>query len=179
MKFEDDYVSGFWLSNCFELLCVVKTIQEKQAKIQNHKIVTREIEQFSEPSEIDRSLEKIRNDLDYLLIEIYHGWIKELKKRLTNMIVPAVIENQSLPGYICKQSGGLWGKWGKTAGASQFTIEQLLNFLSKLAKTMRCYYMEDTMTRQILTELLRVIGVSSFNHILMRKNFCTWKRGFS
>ena len=33
------------------------------------------------------------------------------------------------------------------------------------------------MTRQILTELLRVIGVSSFNHILMRKNFCTWKRG--
>ncbi|KAI8609026.1 DIL domain-containing protein, partial [Chytriomyces sp. MP71] len=104
--------------------------------------------------------------------------IKELKKRLANMIVPAVIENQSLPGYICKQSGGIWGKWGaKSATTSQFTIEQLLNFLSKLSKTMRCYYMEDSMTRQILTELLRVIGVSAFNHILVRKNFCTWKRG--
>lgn len=166
MKFEDDYVSAFWLSNCFELLCVVQSTFEREARARHQ-----------DNGDLDRALEKFRNDLDYLLIEIYHGWIKELKKRLGNMIVPAVIENQSLPGYICKQSGGLWGKWGKTAVSSQFTIDQLLNFLSKLSKTMRCYYMEDTMTRQILTELLRVIGVSSFNHLLMRKNFCTWKRG--
>jgi myosin-5 len=109
--------------------------------------------------------------------DLYHGWIKELKKRIGNMIVPAVIENQSLPGYICKQSGGLWGRWGRTSVGTQYTIEQLLNVLSKLSKTMRCYYMEDAMTRQILTELMRVIGVASFNHLLMRKNFCTWKRG--
>ncbi|KAJ3221486.1 Myosin type-2 heavy chain 1 [Clydaea vesicula] len=177
MKFEDDYVSAFWLSNCFELLCVVKTTQDKQTRLQNRIMAQQNTEKYTEVSEIDRSLDKVRNDLDYLLIEIFHGWIKELKKRLSNMIVPAVIENQSLPGYICKQSGGLWGKWGKTSTSSQFTIEQLLNFLSKLNKTMRCYYMEESMSRQILTELLRVIGVSSFNHILMRKNFCTWKRG--
>ncbi|TPX57088.1 hypothetical protein SpCBS45565_g08273 [Spizellomyces sp. 'palustris'] len=169
MKFEDDYVSAFWLSNCYELLCVVRTTQEKERAARRTG--------GPDAGEAERSLEKVRNDLDYLLIEIYHGWIKELKKRLANMIVPAVIENQSLPGYICKQSGGLWGKWGKSSSSSQFTIEQLLNFLSKLSKTMRCYYMEDSMTRQILTELLRVIGVSAFNHLLMRKNFCTWKRG--
>ncbi|KAJ3407393.1 Myosin type-2 heavy chain 1, partial [Chytridiales sp. JEL 0842] len=170
MKFEDDYVSAFWLSNCFELLSVVRSTQEKEARESKRR-------QQGGPSDNERFLDKVRTDLDYLLIEIYHGWIKELKKRLANMIVPAVIENQSLPGYICKQSGGLWSKWGKTSSTSQFTIEQLLNFLSKLSKTMRCYYMEDSMTRQILTELLRVIGVSSFNHVLMRKNFCTWKRG--
>ncbi|KAJ3289168.1 Myosin type-2 heavy chain 1 [Borealophlyctis nickersoniae] len=175
MKFEDDYVSAFWLSNCYELLCVVKTTQEKQAREGGRR--RQAGRRDSDASETERSLEKVRTDLDYLLIEIYHGWIKELKKRLSNMIVPAVIENQSLPGYICKQSGGLWGKWGKSSASSQFTIEQLLNFLSKLSKTMRCYYMEDSMTRQILTELLRVIGVSAFNHLLMRKNFCTWKRG--
>ncbi|KAJ3022959.1 Myosin type-2 heavy chain 1 [Thoreauomyces humboldtii] len=170
MKFEDDYVSAFWLSNCYELLCVVRTTQEKERAMRRSTNPT-------EPGEAERALDKVRNDLDYLLIEIYHGWIKELKKRLANMIVPAVIENQSLPGYICKQSGGLWGKWGKSSSSAQFTIEQLLNFLSKLSKTMRCYYMEDSMTRQILTELLRVVGVSAFNHLLMRKNFCTWKRG--
>ncbi|TPX56763.1 hypothetical protein PhCBS80983_g04287 [Powellomyces hirtus] len=171
MKFEDDYVSAFWLSNCYELLCVVRTTQEKERASRRSSVGN------TEAGESERSLDKVRNDLDYLLIEIYHGWIKELKKRLANMIVPAVIENQSLPGYICKQSGGLWGKWGKSSSSSQFTIEQLLNFLSKLSKTMRCYYMEDSMTRQILTELLRVVGVSAFNHLLMRKNFCTWKRG--
>ncbi|RKO93119.1 P-loop containing nucleoside triphosphate hydrolase protein [Blyttiomyces helicus] len=177
MKFEDDYVSAFWLSNCYELLCVVKTAQEKESREQGRRRQQAGRRGSMDASESERALEKVRNDLDYLLIEIYHGWIKELKKRLANMIVPAVIENQSLPGYICKQSGGLWGKWGKASAGSQFTIEQLLNFLSKLSKTMRCYYMEDSMTRQILTELLRVIGVSAFNHLLMRKNFCTWKRG--
>lgn len=175
MKFEDDYVSAFWLSNCFELLSVVKSTQEKEV----HEHRSRRLQsgrRGSDASEAERALDNIRNDLDYILIEIYHGWIKELKKRLAIMIVPAVIENQSLPGYICKQSGGLWSKWGKTASSS-FTVEQLLNFLSKLSKTMRCYYMEESMTRQVLTELLRVIGVSAFNHLLLRKNFCTWKRG--
>ncbi|KAI8833690.1 P-loop containing nucleoside triphosphate hydrolase protein [Chytriomyces cf. hyalinus JEL632] len=177
MKFEDDYVSAFWLSNCFELLCVVKTIQEREAREQQRRR-NQGMQNDMESANPEKALEQIRQDLDVLLMDIYHGWIKELKKRLANMIVPAVIENQSLPGYICKQSGGIWGKWGaKSATSSQFTIEQLLNFLSKLSKTMRCYYMEDSMTRQILTELLRVIGVSAFNHLLVRKNFCTWKRG--
>ncbi|KAJ3357277.1 Myosin type-2 heavy chain 1 [Entophlyctis luteolus] len=176
MKFEDDYVSAFWLSNCFELLCVVKTIQEREAREQQRRRM-QGLQNDMESANPEKALEQIRMDLDLLLGDIYHGWIKELKKRLANMIVPAVIENQSLPGYICKQSGGIWGKWGKTSTSSQFTIDQLLNFLSKLSKTMRCYYMEDSMTRQILTELLRVIGVSAFNHILVRKNFCTWKRG--
>ncbi|KAJ3135563.1 Myosin type-2 heavy chain 1 [Physocladia obscura] len=176
MKFEDDYVSAFWLSNCFELLCVVRTIQEREAREQQRRRM-QGLQNDLDSANPEKALEQIRSDLDILLMDIYHGWIKELKKRLANMIVPAVIENQSLPGYICKQSGGIWGKWGKSATSSQFTIEQLLNFLSKLSKTMRCYYMEDSMTRQILTELLRVIGVSAFNHILVRKNFCTWKRG--
>ncbi|KAJ3121300.1 Myosin type-2 heavy chain 1 [Physocladia obscura] len=176
MKFEDDYVSAFWLSNCFELLCVVRTIQEREVREQQRRR-TQGLQNDMDSANPEKALEQIRSDLDILLMDIYLGWIKELKKRLANMIVPAVIENQSLPGYICKQSGGIWGKWGKSATSSQFTIEQLLNFLSKLSKTMRCYYMEDSMTRQILTELLRVIGVSAFNHILVRKNFCTWKRG--
>ncbi|KAI8905199.1 P-loop containing nucleoside triphosphate hydrolase protein [Gorgonomyces haynaldii] len=169
MKFEDDYVSAFWLSNAFEMISVIKTIRDK----------------LSPPVEASQDDEKtttvvlaqVRGELELLLLDIYHGWIKELKKRLGNMVVPAVIENQSLPGYICKQSGGMWGKWATRSTGTQFTIDQLLNFLSKLSKTMRCYYMEDSMARQILTELLRFIGISSFNHLLMRKNFCTWKRG--
>jgi myosin-5 len=166
MKFEDDYVSAFWLANCFELLCIIKTRQDRSVSGAH----------LNTPEAL-AVLEKIKEDLDYLIGEIFYGWIKELKKRISNMIVPAVIENQSLPAYICKQGGGIWGQWGKTATNSQFTVEQLLNFLSKLAKTMKWYYLEDAIGRQITTELMRIIGISSFNHLMMRKNFCTWKRG--
>ncbi|TPX48852.1 hypothetical protein SeLEV6574_g01800 [Synchytrium endobioticum] len=179
MKFEDDYVSAFWLSNCYELLCIVKTAQDREIR---NKQPTRGGIMLSRRattlmSETERALDRVRRDLDSLMIEIYHGWVTELKKRLSSMIVPAVIENQSLPGYICKQAGGIFARLGYTPTTATFSIEQLLNFLSKLAKTMRCYYTEDTMARQLMTELLRVIGVSAFNHILVRKNFLTWKRG--
>jgi hypothetical protein len=92
-------VSAFWLSNCFELLSVVKSTQDKEAR-EHARRRQQAGRRGSDASESERILDKIRTDLDYLLIEIYHGWIKELKKRLANMIVPAVIENQSLPGYI-------------------------------------------------------------------------------
>ncbi|TPX34536.1 hypothetical protein SmJEL517_g02892 [Synchytrium microbalum] len=180
MKFEDDYVSAFWLSNCYELLCIVKTAQDRETQSRNKapargSMLSRRATTLL--SETERALDRARHDLEYLLIEIYHGWVKELKKRLNNMIVPAVIENQSLPGYICKQNGGIFARLGYSPATATFSIEQLLNFLSKLSKTMRSYYMEDTMARQLLTELVRVIGVSGFNHILVRKNFLTWKRG--
>jgi myosin-5 len=169
LKFEDDYVSAFWLSNNLELLSVIKSLRDKLP-------APTSANQDDEHS-ASAVLAQIKADLEELLVDIYYGWLKELKKRLVNMVVPAVIENQSLPGYICKQGGGLWGKWASRGTNTEFTIDQLLNFLSKLSKTMRCYYMEDSLSRQALTELLRYTGISAFNHLLMRKNFCTWKRG--
>ncbi len=174
--FEDDYMSSFWLSNAYEILCIVKNAQDRESR-HRQKAISAGRPAASVENDAERTLERIHAEIDFLIIEIFMGWNKELRKRIQNMIVPAVIENQSLPGYICKQGGGLWGKWGQKATNPQFTIEHMLNVLSKLSKTMRCYYMEDSMTRQILTELLRVIGVAAFNHLLMRKNFCTWKRG--
>ncbi|KAI8899112.1 P-loop containing nucleoside triphosphate hydrolase protein [Globomyces pollinis-pini] len=170
MKFEDDYVSAFWFSNTYELMSVIKSAR---LRLPRPSIAYQEDKQSA-----SAVLHSVNADLKRVMLDIYQGWVKEFKKRLANMIVPAVIENQSLPGYICKQSGGIWSQWAvKSSTTSQFSIDQLLNFLSKLSKTMRCYYMEESMSRQILTELLRVIGVSAFNHLLMRKNFCTWKRG--
>lgn len=103
MKFEDDYVSAFWLSNTCELICIVKTIRET--------IPAPTAANQDDERSASVILARIRASLELLLFEIYHGWLKELKKRLQTMIVPAVLENQSLPGYICKESGGLWGKW--------------------------------------------------------------------
>ncbi|KAI9338461.1 P-loop containing nucleoside triphosphate hydrolase protein [Obelidium mucronatum] len=167
-RFEDDYVSAFWLSNCYELACIAKVIQQQ--------LESRYRAEF-EGSETDVTLRKFQEDLSDIMNDIYSGWIKVLKRRLSNMIIPAVVENQSLPAYMSKQPGGAFSKIGKTPGGTQFKIEQLLNFLTKLSKTLKCYYMHPQLSSQILSELVRAIGVSAFNHLLVRKNFCTWKRG--
>lgn len=173
-KFEDDHVSAFWLSNCHQLLCIISTSLDTDLSIQgkSHKMA------FQRNSHSEAALEKIRVELDILMNHVYQGWMRELKKRLSAMIVPAVIENQSLPGYICKQGGGIWGTVLKAATSQvEISIDQLVNVLVKLNMTMKCYYLEEKISRQILTELIRIIGVSAFNHLIVRRNFSTWKRG--
>jgi myosin-5 len=42
---------------------------------------------------------------------------------------------------------------------------------------MKSYYLEDSIVTQTVTELLRLVGVTAFNDLLMRRNFLSWKRG--
>ena len=53
----------------------------------------------------------------------------------------------------------------------------LSNLLNKVWKSLRSYFMEESVVQQVITELLKLIGVTSFNDLLMRRNFCSWKRG--
>ena len=42
---------------------------------------------------------------------------------------------------------------------------------------MKAYHLENTIIIQTLTELLKLVGVTAFNDLLMRRNFLSWKRG--
>ncbi len=44
----------------------------------------------------------VKHDLDALEYNIYHTFMLEVKKRLTKMVIPALIESQSLPGFITR-----------------------------------------------------------------------------
>jgi len=163
LKNVDNNVSAFWLSNSYELLCVIKTI------------MVRDPHSNAENSNSYIIMEKISNDIELLIVEIYFTWLKELKKELNVMIVPAVIESQCLKEYIIRNDG-IWNRI-KGNTTPQYTIEQLLSYLSKISKLLKLYYMEESIATQILSHLVKLIGINSFNHLIMRKNFCSWKRG--
>ncbi len=119
----------------------------------------------------------IINQIKLVLSEQYAGWINVFKDRFNAMIVPAVIEHQALSGYACKQNDGGFWNLSLVQTSSHVDIETLLAFLTKVSKTLKYYYVEDLIYRQILSELIRVVGVTALNFLLLRKNFCTWKRG--
>ncbi|CAJ0766689.1 789_t:CDS:2, partial [Entrophospora sp. SA101] len=91
------------------------------------------------------------------------------------MIIPAVIESQSLPGFITSESRFI-AKFITGPTTPAFSMDDLLNFLNKVWKSMKSYYVELTVVQQVVTELLKLIGVTSFNDLLMRRSFCSWKR---
>jgi myosin-5 len=156
---------AFWLSNVHEMLSFVFLAEDwyEAQKTDNY--------------EYDRLLEIVKHDLESLEFNIYHTWMRVLKKKLQKMIVPAIIESQSLPGFVTSESNRFLGKLLQTNNTPAFSMDNLLSLLNNAFKAMKAYYLEDSIITQALTELLRLVGVTAFNDLLMRRNFLSWKRG--
>ena len=116
----------------------------------------------------ERLVSIVKHDLESLEYNIYHTWMKELKKRLFKMVIPAVIESQSLPGFITNETNRFITKFITGPTTPAFSMDDLLNFLNKVWKAMKSYYVEMSVIQQVVTELLKLIGVTSFNDLLMR-----------
>ncbi|KAL9623262.1 MAG: hypothetical protein Q9160_002369 [Pyrenula sp. 1 TL-2023] len=156
---------AFWLSNVHEMLSFVFLAEDwyEAQKTDNY--------------EYDRLLEIVKHDLESLEFNIYHTWMKVLKKKLVKMIVPAIIESQSLPGFVTSENNRFLGKLLQSNNTPSYSMDNLLSLLNNVFKAMKAYYLEDSIITQTVTELLRLVGVTAFNDLLMRRNFLSWKRG--
>ncbi|KAF2404555.1 putative myosin heavy chain [Trichodelitschia bisporula] len=156
---------AFWLSNVHEMLSFVFLAEDwyEQQKTDNY--------------EYDRLLEIVKHDLESLEFNIYHTWMKVLKKKLHKMIVPAIIESQSLPGFVTNEGNRFLGKLLASSSTPAYSMDNLLSLLNNVYRAMKAYYLEDSIITQTVTELLRLVGVTAFNDLLMRRNFLSWKRG--
>jgi myosin-5 len=103
--------------------------------------------------------------------------MKVLKKKLQKMIIPAIIESQSLPGFVTNESSRFLGKLLQSNSTPAYSMDNLLSLLNSVFRAMKAYYLEDSIITQTITELLKLVGVTAFNDLLMRRNFLSWKRG--
>lgn len=156
---------AFWLSNVHEMLSFVFLAEDwyEAQKTDNY--------------EYDRLLEIVKHDLESLEFNIYHTWMKVLKKKLHKMIIPAIIESQSLPGFVTNENNRFLGKLLQSNSQPAYSMDNLLSLLNSVFRAMKAYYLEDSIITQAVTELLRLVGVTAFNDLLMRRNFLSWKRG--
>ena len=156
---------AFWLSNVHEMLSFVFLAEDWYEA------------QKTDNFEYDRLLEIVKHDLESLEFNIYHTWMKVLKKKLHKMIVPAIIESQSLPGFVTNESSRFLGKLLQSSNTPAYSMDNLLSLLNNVFKAMKSFYLEESIITQCVTELLRLVGVTAFNDLLMRRNFLSWKRG--
>ncbi|KAG0202034.1 Myosin type-2 heavy chain 1 [Mortierella sp. GBA30] len=161
---------AYWLSNVHELLSLI-CISEQE--ITREELVARCGDDY-DWAEYEQLVSTVKYELECLEYNIFHVWMKSLKKQLNKMIIPAIIESQALPGFITNDSGRFFNKL--IGSGPTFSMDDLLMLFNKIWKAMSCYYVEHSVVRQVMTELLKMVGVTGFNDLLMRRNFCTWKR---
>jgi len=173
---EDCIIPGvFWPSNVHEMLSFICVAESDmlQGIGPGEESGVRPFEW----GDYERLVQVVKHDLDSLEYNIYHTWMLETKKRLAKMVVPALIETQALPGFITTEgSGRLFNRLLNTNTQPAFSMDDILNLLNKVWRALKSYYMEESVVQQVVTELLKLIGVTSFNDLLMRRNFASWKR---
>jgi len=173
---EDAIIPGiFWLSNVHELLSFICLAESDmlQGIGPGGEPGSRDFEW----SDYERLVSVVKHDLDSLEYNIYHTWMQEAKKRLMKMVIPALIESQSLPGFTTSDGGGrLFNRLLNSNTQPAYSMDDVLNLLNKVWKSLKSFYMEVSVIQQVIAELLKLIGVTSFNDLLMRRNFCSWKR---
>ncbi|KAI9257981.1 P-loop containing nucleoside triphosphate hydrolase protein [Phascolomyces articulosus] len=166
--------SAFWLSNTHELLSLVcSTEQELEREMHFNAVHGRRAVGWHD---FEKLVSTVKFELQCLEDNLYHHWMTELKQRLSKMAVPAIIESQSLPGFIATDTNRFFNKILSGSSQPAFSMDDLLNFLNRVYRAMKCYNVEPFVMEQGLTELLKLIGVTAFNDLVMRRNFNSWKR---
>ncbi|KAG8976981.1 Myosin type-2 heavy chain 1, partial [Tulasnella sp. 427] len=155
---EEAIVPGvFWLSNVHEVLSFICVAESDmlQGIGPTEEAGGREFEW----KDYERLVGVVKHDLDSLEYNIYHSWMSATKARLAKMIVPALIESQALPGFQTKDGGGrLFNRLLNVNQTPQYSMDDILNLLNKVYKTLKCYYMEDSVVQQVIIDLLKLIG---------------------
>ncbi|KAJ4488247.1 myosin 5 [Lentinula aciculospora] len=173
---EDAIIPGiFWLSNVHEMLSFICVAESDM--LQGIGPGEENLVRPFDWNDYERLVSVVKHDLDSLEYNIYHTWMLETKKKLSKMVIPALIESQSLPGFTTSDGGGrLFNRLLNTNTQPAYSMDDILNLLNKVWKSLKSYYMEESVVQQVVTELLKLIGVTSFNDLLMRRNFSSWKR---
>ncbi|KAJ1675854.1 Myosin type-2 heavy chain 1, partial [Spiromyces aspiralis] len=162
--FQSNQEAAFWLSNVFELLSIIKT------SMNDHQMTN---EAYAES---ERVMNAGMQYLESLLSDIYFGWVKELQKNLSRLIIPAVVEYQELGDY--RESESFLTKMiGGASKSSDIKLAHVLTFFSKTWEAMVFYYVDVAIMKQIMSDLLCTVGATAFNNLIARRNFCSSNRG--
>ncbi|XP_066522959.1 unconventional myosin-Vc [Hoplias malabaricus] len=167
---------SFWLSNTYYLLNCLKQYSGEE-----------EFMKHNTPRQNKNCLQNFdlsehRQILSDLAIHIYHQFINIMEDALFPMIVPAMLEHESLQGISSMKPTGFRKRSnslledGRSEGQA-YTVASILQLLNAFHSSMAQQGMELQLQGQAIRQLFYLIGATSLNSILLRKDLCSCRKG--
>ncbi|KAM8751307.1 unconventional myosin-Vc [Acanthopagrus schlegelii] len=173
MSYQKDFeLLSFWLSNIYQLLNCLKQYSGEE-----------EFMKQSTPRQKKNCLQNFdlsehRQILSDLAIHIYHQFISVMEKSLTPAIVPGMLEHESLQGISSMKPTGFRKRSNSTYEDSEtYTISSIVQQLSVFHSTMSQHGMEQGLVKQAVKQLFFLVGATTFNNIMLRKDMCSCRKG--
>ncbi|KAL0155343.1 hypothetical protein M9458_049606, partial [Cirrhinus mrigala] len=97
---------------------------------------------------------------------------------------PAMLEHESLQGISSmkptgfrKRSSSMYEDDGDKSGSEPFSVTSILQQLDVFHSCMAQHGMEPQLQGQVIRQLFYLIGSTSVNSILLRKDLCSCRKG--
>ncbi|XP_070688977.1 unconventional myosin-Va [Pempheris klunzingeri] len=120
--------------------------------------------------------------LSDLRIQAYQQLLSITEKRLQTIIVPALLESETIPGLSGSAvklvaSRKRAGSDPRTVGGDAPTMASVLRELGALHTALSHQALPLTQMEQAFHQLTYLIAASALNSLLLRKDMCCWSRG--
>ncbi|NXE67303.1 MYO5C protein, partial [Calcarius ornatus] len=168
---EDFEMLSFWLSNTYYFLNCLKQYsgEEEFMKHNTPRQNKNCLKHFD--------LSEYRQILSDLAIQIYHQFIIVMENNIQHMIVPGMLEYESLQGISGLKPTGFRKRSSSIDDTDTYTMTSILQQLSYFYSTMCQNGLDSELLRQAVKQLFFLIGAVTLNSLFLRKDMCSCRKG--
>ncbi|KFP76898.1 Unconventional myosin-Vc, partial [Apaloderma vittatum] len=168
---EDFEMLSFWLSNTFYFLNCLKQYsgEEEFMKCNTPRQNKNCLKHFD--------LSEYRQILSDLAIHIYHQFITVMENNIQPMIVPGMLEYESLQGISGLKPTGFRKRSSSIDDTDTYTMTSILQQLSYFYSTMCQNGLDSELLKQTVKQLFFLIGAVTLNSLFLRKDMCSCRKG--
>uniref|UniRef100_A0A8C9MN80 Myosin VC n=1 Tax=Serinus canaria TaxID=9135 RepID=A0A8C9MN80_SERCA len=168
---EDFEMLSFWLSNTYYFLnCLKQYSGEEEFMKQNTPRQNKNCLKHFDLSEY-------RQILSDLAIQIYHQFIIVMENNIQHMIVPGMLEYESLQGISGLKPTGFRKRSSSIDDTDTYTMTSILQQLSYFYSTMCQNGLDSELLKQAVKQLFFLIGAVTLNSLFLRKDMCSCRKG--
>ncbi|NWR04653.1 MYO5C protein, partial [Paradoxornis webbianus] len=168
---EDFEMLSFWLSNTYYFLNCLKQYsgEEEFMKCNTPRQNKNCLKHFD--------LSEYRQILSDLAIRIYHQFIIVMENNIQHMIVPGMLEYESLQGISGLKPTGFRKRSSSIDDTDTYTMTSILQQLSYFYSTMCQNGLDSELLKQAVKQLFFLIGAVTLNSLFLRKDMCSCRKG--
>ncbi|NXY81164.1 MYO5C protein, partial [Alcedo cyanopectus] len=168
---EDFEMLSFWLSNTYYFLNCLKQYsgEEEYMKCNTPQQNKNCLKHFD--------LSEYRQILSDLAILIYHQFILVMENNIQPMIVPGMLEYESLQGISGLKPTGFRKRSSSIDDTDTYTVTSVLQQLSYFYSTMCQNGLDSEIQKQAVKQLFFLIGATTLNSLFLRKDMCSCRKG--
>uniref|UniRef100_A0A7N8X613 Myosin VA n=1 Tax=Mastacembelus armatus TaxID=205130 RepID=A0A7N8X613_9TELE len=167
----DFEVVSFWLANACRLMHCLRQYSGDEvymihntAKQNEHCLTNFELSEYQQV-------------ICDLAIQIYRQLIKCMEDILQPIIVGCMLEHETVHGVLGSKPTGLRKRSTSLPEEGAVTVEVLLQHLGLFHTTMSQHGMDSDLIKQVVKQQFYIICAVTLNHLLLRKDMCSWSKG--